>query len=308
MPGEALGIRDTERGVAWLASLSAEEAKVLAGDGMRIQDMSEQGQRFAAQLTSTMVPGMLPLFLSEPNNVEVSLTIQPTVVFTGPNGKEKTVPIFTRRSSPDNGPPLSPLDGPKLRLEPIRLDAAPNGPLDFGDGQVRTLFEILEVAREVFGRRFSYDHKLREAKYFVRGKFDEPSLLESLRLVAIASPPERAISAVEARAILKRALEAGLAPLLEAASKDDPAVKGAAELYGKDSTTVKDALKLVPSMESYLRGFGLNPGDKLQFRFGIMIEINAAGFSELPGSSSLIGGKPAGGVLVRNNVRFVIAP
>lgn len=77
-------------------------------------------------------------------------------------------------------------------LEPLGRPS--DGGVDFGDGVVITLGEIIDRAQTAFGRMIQFDDRLRSSRYFMSGRFTQPRLLA---VVAAVTEPLRVLPAPE---------------------------------------------------------------------------------------------------------------
>lgn len=305
--GPIVGARDSEKGIAWLLALSEPDLKAMVGEGLRFEDVPSQSQAYLAGLVNGQLPPMAALLASAPQNVEITLSVQPTIVVKKPGGGERTIPIVTNRNHPTGITP-DPLliDAPKT--ETIPLEPGPQGSLDFGEGDVLQLREILTKVQKAFGRRYVVDHRLAESYYFVKGSFDNESFASCLEQLGKVQPPKPASTPEEARNILKAALKGQLGEQLANSGKGDPAVQEALKLMDKPNLTANDAIRISPDMERFLTAAGVSRGDSIELRFGIAVAINAPGFSSIPGTASKIEGVVRGATRMRNYVGLVISP
>jgi hypothetical protein len=101
--------------------------------------------------------------------------------------------------------------------DPDPIGRPQDGTLDFQDGSILSLQEIMDRAEITFGKAFSYDRRIAQTRYFVCGTFTEPRFLKVIEAVTAPMPiePVYAYVPVDFSEDKQRLITLAFAPLAE---------------------------------------------------------------------------------------------
>ncbi len=139
--------------------------------------------------TVAIDPAMVNVLLSRGSGTRVQLQILPKASFIDPKtGERRTVSLAPAEDEPffteeKEGEPLYPY----VPLQKPRGD----GGLDFGEGEVMTLFDFKTKAEQAYKTRYFLDGRIASTLVFARGRMNQETFEKVYLSVGSATPPVR---------------------------------------------------------------------------------------------------------------------
>ncbi len=183
----------TRRTLTWIQALTGEQSERLMGGGVWASDLPTDAQTSLARGFYGMKGLLEDLVSGEPIRCRLEPILR-VLVPGRPGEKDRELGIYP---GADFGDPASaakerPGLGPE---EPLNVKASEDG-LDFGDGAVHKVKDLVVKIQKEFGRRYDYDNRLAEAKLFVKGRFSRVAMETALDKVLRVLPfAERTVDA-----------------------------------------------------------------------------------------------------------------
>lgn len=161
------------------------------------------------------------------------------------------------------------------------------GDLDFGEGKLLTLREVLDEARRVFSSFYTYDGRLAGTTYFFSGKFDKETFDRCITRLTDLKPSqgqrrsesERFSALVQAamQEIKHVLLDADLNPDSSWVSEvpEDERAKWSFDKVSQGFYINLDALQAIsPRTASVFESFGIAPGDQVRVSLGVRLGLD----------------------------------
>jgi hypothetical protein len=266
--------------------------------GMDFQDLDPAGQRLMANLCAD-ISGLHDRMVSG-QSVHVQLSLEPMVYL---NTGEVSDVFSVGPSNYTYDEKLHALPSrPQVAESPETVIARVGPTLDFGDGQMVMLEELLSRLRKAFKRDIVVDERLLGQSAFMRGVFTADEFEKVLVELFTTQKPDPIDWSRKNRWL---ALRDVLTPLMDGVG--NPGGIAASEFADQKSKSIADLLAAYPNMKTQLNAWEkFNPnGGKLLF--GVAFRMRAPGMSE-----SINGQSRINGVAVKtyepNSRSFIMTP
>lgn len=227
--------------------------------------------------TIAIDPAMAGVLLSRGSSTSIQLKVRPRASFTDPKtGERRTISLARKDEEPffteeKEGEPLYPY----VPLESRRAE----GPLDFGEGEVITVYQFKEKAEEAFGARYLLDGRIGSTLVFARGRMTQETFEKVYLKVGSATPPVR-------RPDTERVERGELAEWLRAHRDVLSAFEGMDGLSPSDAVegatlSASELASASPEMAALLAARGVPPDASLQLGVELMFVFDPGGFRDV---------------------------
>lgn len=251
--------------------------------------------------TIAIDPAMAGVFLSRGSSTSIQLKVRPRASFTDPKtGEQRTISLARKDEEPffteeKEGEPLYPY----VPLESRRAE----GPLDFGEGEVITVYQFKEKAEEAFGARYLLDGRIGSTLVFARGRMTQETFEKVYLKVGAATPPVR-------RPDTERVERGELAEWLRAHRDVLSAFEGMDGLSPSDAVegatlSASELASASPEMAALLAARGVPPDASLQLGVELMFVFDPGGFRDVLPPQVTLEGKSYRRTM-SNRLKFVV--
>jgi hypothetical protein len=284
-----------------IRTLDPQTVKKAASEGLTLGELGNGS--LDMDLLSSLVPDVAfgALMLDKGGNARIGMQLLPMIEYADPEtGKTVRMTLPWAADGPTMTPPVgdSPLF-PYTPLEPLSTQ----GPLDFGDGKVLSLKEMVAQAEEAFDTRYYLDFRLADTLVYVRGNMDKATFEKIYALVGDAQPPvER-----PARASLDReTLQAWLAQYADSfASTEQLHGMQPADFVEGKTMSAGDLASYDPALRTLFEGRGLSASTQVRLRMGVEFSLDPGGIrTSFPPQAA--GGRGSVKYGVSNHMRFAV--
>ena len=174
-----------EHAMGFLKSLGVTETSRLSQGTLEFSSLPSSLQARLRYAIATLGSGLGDSMLAQyPDRIGMRLVFEPVATVKAQTNDG----IVTLMLLPERTPVPVPLATQIRDLDP--LGRPMDGALDFEDGSILNLQEIMDRAEITFGKAFSYDRRLSQTRYFVSGAFTESRLLKVIEAVTAPMPVE----------------------------------------------------------------------------------------------------------------------
>lgn len=279
------------RALDWMRSLSPDDRQALMKGKLRLDQVDPAFRENIISWAINLQPAMASVLLNRGSRAGLEVGFNPVIVWKDARtGESQSASIHTPYPPidvPSDAHSASPA-GPGQGSAPADvLETSMPGPLDFGQGKVLELKEILALAKGAFGVRYNSDSRLDHATFFVSGQFRRDVFNDVLKAATTLEPagesnePHGWIGEQPVRDLINSGFEDLLHdPLLYSPDERPPgtplAVSMSAFLNG-DDMTVRQLAGASPGLMAHLALIGLGPDTMVHLRPSLVFMIDAGG-------------------------------
>ena len=296
---------------AWVHGLQGDKKAALLSGKMGISQLSPDDRNLVLRLVSTTDKETALALSDAGNNVGLGITFNPSLEYTDPKtGEKKEITLRTNNFAKVDVPSTAPTDAPDTLSS--KLDAAPEGELNFGKGAVKTLKEITTQAHDTFGVFYVVDDRVAENDYFVSGNYSQKDFEEILKRVTTVPPVVALPPKAAAAKMLSEYQDAFAGTSVDVTGFRGDIARGTDDLnamrsqYGDKETipandflqgrtvSVSDLAANRPGLAAHLATLGVPPGARVTLHASLLLAIKAEGWHPIEGTFT-VGGQPASG-------------
>jgi|GEM_PF-4755111 len=201
----------------WLSKVPDEELSRLCNSAIPFHDLSEDTMKLLARHCSN--PG-LQAKMANGEFAAASVRFQIMLTFKDKEGVVQTYPADPFSKDSEKMEKIrsqveSTYKQPQIVVEPKKTLT---GKLDFSEGQVLRLDELVAKAAKALGKYYVYDGRLSRSYFYIQGKYNDQTFLEYLKAVLkTIEPAEISFNPDEVSAILTQALKNKISVITESA-------------------------------------------------------------------------------------------
>lgn len=273
-PETLTGYRSFKAAGIFLESLSGSQIKSLLSGELLASDLPKDIVSQLLLETTGITLGAKFRLLEDQPNVRLGMVADSELTVKDRDGR--IVKTVIQRPNPPRK-----FGKPELKpVEVVPLDAPVGGDLDFGEGRLLTLVELLVKAKETFGADYYYDQRLAETQFFLSGTFGKEQF-DRVLAMHTDIPPVQPMSEQYDRVVtqLWDALESRFLDGLA----ESQGVESAESQFQGRTISMKEVASDFPEAYARFKAQGLSDSDQVTVRLRFRI------FAD-PGTSTIIGG------------------
>jgi len=174
-----------EHAMGFLKSLGVTETSRLSQGTLDFSSLPSPVQARLRYAIATLGNGLGDSMLAQyPDRIGMRLVFEPVATVRAQTNDGTVTLMLLPEKTPVPVPPATQVRAVDPLGRPL------DGALDFQDGSILSLREIMDRAEITFGKAFSYDRRLSQTRYFVSGTFTEPRFLKVIEAVTLPMPVE----------------------------------------------------------------------------------------------------------------------
>lgn len=261
--------------VKWLSKVPDEELSLLCRSAIAFNDLSEGTKRLLARYCQN--PGLQEK-MANGEFAAASVRLQVMFSFKDKNGALQTYAADPFQKDSEAMQEVRSKVELAYKQPPIVVETKRIllGDLDFSEGRLLRLDELMAEARKAFGKHYMFDGRLSQSYVYVQGKFTDKTFLEFMKAVQnVIEPSEISVKPDEVSAIVLDALKNKVAKLIDSSALIEGISSG--DVFENRQMSLADLAKLAPAADALLRAHNVPPDTMVTLIPGLEFQLVAPG-------------------------------
>lgn len=283
-------VPDSKKLIDWLDTLSEAEVLALCSGQM---NLGYVGHAFKDELRSMAGKdgSAIRVLMERGDNIDLSLKFAAQIEYSDPESGKRIVralPMFDHSAHHLYSKPKENMKPPSIT--PLRRPEL--GPIDFGEGVVLSLVEIIRKAEEIFNVRYSIDGRFVDSMIFVSGSMPRETFDKALEMITTSQPSiPRELRPVDFSDEIIDFLKSSGRHLFDTSetelfgiAKDD--------YLSRKNMNVGELMQKDPRLQAFFKDLGLDSSANVRLRAGLMFEMDAGGTRQVGYGGKFSNGRP----------------